>query len=369
MITEHRREEQVSMTLGSLWLSTMKTRAVPSQASWQLMLTWRDYVFFPLFFFYAAREGPPTSRRQGRLASGSVAYLGRVYTPRTPPLQPENKPPTLPSQPASQPASRQTGEKPVSQWQHGLVSLGRRQPHSDFFSLRRFTCRKGPCIAQEQEQEQGSPTAASSAADAASLPASLGPDTPPFYSSRRLGRSQILVIISPTCPPTPPNRRRSSNGGNPGEKGKQPRKSGGKINKKYTTRVRSEELRVVQSEAGSGFTTWICQVTWLVGVCVSLDEDQSDSTSLIPAIKRLGEGTTGSGDTIINLRNCVQTLFYIFLLLFAPEVLTAKTCCEFTPLRLLHFWHETTWCPPKKDRGWCHRKNTAVGFLQYTEED
>lgn len=292
------------------------------------MLTWRDYVFFSslfFFFFFKCRaRGPPSSRRQGRLASGSVAYLGRVYTPRTPPLQPENKPPfpppTLPS-PPTQPASRQTGEKPDSRWQHGLVSLGGRQPHTDFFSLRRFAWRKGPCIAQEQEQEQGSPTSSSFAfAAAASLPPSLVLQP----SARTLSNPYHL---SDVCPP---QLHQAADGALMAASRGSKESSQGRAEKKITKKIHYErakwELRAVQSEAGSGFTTWICQVTWLVEVCVSLGEDQSDSTSLIPAIKRLGEGTTGSGDTIINRRNCVQTLFYISRLLFAPELLTAKTC-------------------------------------------
>lgn len=207
------------------------------------MLTWRDYVFFSslFFFFFKCRaRGPPSSRRQGRLASGSVAYLGRVYTPRTPPLQPENKPPfpppTLPS-PPTQPASRQTGEKPDSRWQHGLVSLGGRQPHTDFFSLPRFAWRKGPCIAQEQEQEQGSPTSSSFAfAAAASLPPSL-PRTPAVGSDALKSLSSLRCV----SPPTPPSRRRSSNGGKQGEQGKQPREGWKKNNKKNT--LRESEVR------------------------------------------------------------------------------------------------------------------------------
>ena len=73
--------------------------------------------------------------------------------------------------------------------------------------------------------------------------------------------------------------------------------------KKYTTRESRELWAVLQSEAGSGFTTWICRAIWLAASCVSLDADQSDSTSLIPTVKRLRESKTGSNVTVITTVN------------------------------------------------------------------
>lgn len=69
--------------------------------------------------------------------------------------------------------------------------------------------------------------------------------------------------------------------------------------KKYTTRESRELWAVLQSEAGSGFTTWICQPRWLADFCVSLDTGQSHSTSLVPTVKRLHGSKTGSNNTVI----------------------------------------------------------------------
>lgn len=69
--------------------------------------------------------------------------------------------------------------------------------------------------------------------------------------------------------------------------------------KKYTTRESRELWAVLQSEEGSGFTTWICQPRWLADFCVSLDTGQSDSTSLVPTVKRLHASKAGSNNTVI----------------------------------------------------------------------
>lgn len=67
--------------------------------------------------------------------------------------------------------------------------------------------------------------------------------------------------------------------------------------KKYTTRESRELWAVLQSEAGSGFTTWIYQPRWLADFCVSLDTGQSHSTSLVPTVKRLHGSKTGSNNS------------------------------------------------------------------------
>lgn len=190
--------------------------------------------FFPPFSFFLFKcraRGPPSSRRQGRLASGSVAYLGRVYTPRTPPLQPENKPPfpppTLPS-PPTQPAVRPE-KSPTPGDNTGSSHLA---DASRILTSSRSAVSLGVKVRASRRSRSRSRVPPPPPSPPPPLP-SLPPSLVLQPSARTLSNPYHLSDVSP--PPSPPSRRRSSNGGKQGEEGKQPRE-GWKKNKKNTLR-------------------------------------------------------------------------------------------------------------------------------------